>query len=384
MGVFIDLKKAFDTINHNLLLKKLAHYGIRGVANNWLASYLSNRKQYVSIDECNSDLLNVLCGVPQGSILGQKLFILYVNDICNISKMKEVNVYKAIGPDLIPNRILKDCCVELAPILTQIYKKSLQEGRLPQEWLSANVTAIFKKGARHEASNYRPISLTSVTCKIFEHVLFSQMMRHYTRHKFINPLQHGFQKGLSCETQLATTVDQLQKRLDDKQQVDLIILDFQKAFDKVPHRHLLHKLHESGIHGQLHEWLTCYLTERTQRVIVDGCESTEARVMSGVPQGTVLGPLLFLTYINDIANGINGQMRLFADDALLYYPVRTIADGASLQHDLHTLHRWSKSWKMAFNGKKCHVMHVTRNINITNCSTHSDTTNLHQYHTTPT
>ena len=186
------------------------------------------------------------------------------------------------------------------------------------------MTAIFKKGARHEASNYRPVSLTSVTCRIFDHVLFSQIMRHYTRHKFINPLQHGFQKGLSCETQLATTVDQLQKRLDDKQQVDLIILDFQK--------------------------------------------STEARVMSGVPQGTVLGPLMFLTYINDITNGINGQMRLSADDALLYYPVRTIADGASLQHDLHTLHRCSKSWKMAFNGKKCHVMHVTRNRNLTNCS----------------
>ena len=102
-----------------------------------------------------------------------------------------------------------------------------------------------------------------MTCNIFEHVLFSQIMRHYTRHMFINPLQHGFQKGLSCETQLATTVDQLQKRLDDKQQVDLIILDFQKAFDKVPHRHLLNKLHESGIHGHLHEWLTSYLTERT-------------------------------------------------------------------------------------------------------------------------
>ena len=220
----------------------------------------------------------------------------------------------------------------------------------------------------HEASKYRPVSLTSVTCKTFVHLLFSQIMRHYTIHMFINPLQNGFQKGLSCETQLATTVDQLQKRLDDKQHVHLIILDFQKAFDKVPHRHLLHKLRESGIHGQLHEWLTCYLTERTQRVIVDGCESTEARVMSGVPQGTVLGPLMFLTHIYDIANGINGQMRLFAADALMYYPVRTIADGAPLQHDPHALHRWSKSWKMAFNGKKCHVMHVTMNRNITSCS----------------
>ena len=95
------------------------------------------------------------------------------------------------------------------------------------------MTAIFTKGARHEASNYRPVSLTSVTCKIFEHVLFSQM-RHYTNNMTINPLQHGFQQGLSCETQLATTVHLLQKRLDDKQQADLIILDFQKTFDKVP------------------------------------------------------------------------------------------------------------------------------------------------------
>ena len=146
------------------------------------------------------------------------------------------------------------------------------------------MTAILKKGARHVAINYIPVSLTSVTCKIFEHVPVSQIMRHYTRYVFINPLHHGFQKGLSCEPQLATIVEQLQKRLDDNQQVDLIILDFQKGFDKVSHRHLLNKLHESDIDGQLHEWMMCYLTERTQRVIVDGCKSTEARVMSGVPQ----------------------------------------------------------------------------------------------------
>ena len=163
-------------------------------------------------------------------------------------------------------------------------------------------------------------------------------------------------------------MEQLQKRLDDKQQVNLIIRDLQKALYKVPHRHILHKFHESGIHGQLHEWMPCYLTERTQRVIVDVCKSTEARVMAGVPQGTVLGLLMFLTYINVNTHGINGQMRRFADDALPYYPVRTIADGACVQHDLHTLHKWSKSWKMAFNGKKCHVMHVTRNIHITSCS----------------
>ena len=125
---------------------------------------------------------------------------------------------------------------------------------------------------------------------------------------------------------LYNSFQQLQKGIGDKQHEDLIILDFE-AFYKVPQRNILNKLHESSIHGQLHEWLMCYLTERTQRVIVDGCKSTDARVMSGVPQETVLGPLMLLTYIYDITYGINGQMRLFADDALLYNPVRTIEDG---------------------------------------------------------
>ena len=172
-------------------------------------------------------------------------------------------------------------------------------------------------------------------------VLFPQIMRRYTRHMFImNPSQHGFQQGLSCDTQLATTVELLQKDLDDKQQTYLIIIVFQKAFDKEPQRQPLHKLHDSGIHGQLHEWLTCYLTERKQRVMMDGCKSTEAGVVSGVPHGTVLGPLMFLTYINDSTVGIDGQMILFPDDVLLYYPVRKIEDGAYLQHDQYTLHTW--------------------------------------------
>ena len=186
-------------------------------------------------------------------------------------------------------------------------------------------------------------------------------MRHYTKHNFINGVQHGFLKGLSCDTQLVTTVEELQRGLDRKTQYDAIVLDFQKAFDKVSHHHLLRKLHASGVRGKLHQWMSTYLTQRTQRVVVDGAMSQEARVLSGVPQGTVLGPLLFLTYINDISNDIKGQIRLFADDALLYHPIKTEADGCVLQGDLNSLHRWSKRWKMAFNTTKCHVLHITRN-----------------------
>ena len=214
--------------------------------------------------------------------------------------LKELKVNKAPGPDLIPNRVLKECYLELSPILTGLYRKSLKDGHLPRDWLSANVIGIFKKGNKHDASNYRPISLTCVTCKILEHILYSQIMQHYSRHNFISNVQHGFQKGLSCETQLATTVEELQKGLDNRYQHDVVIIDFNKAFDKVPHRHLLKKLDASGIRGNIHRWLTTYLTNRTQRVIVDGRSSGEDPVLSGVPQGTVLGPLMFLTYINDI------------------------------------------------------------------------------------
>ena len=125
-------------------------------------------------------------------------------------------------------------------------------------------------------------------------------MRHYTHHSFIAETQHGFQKGLSCAKQLVTTIEQLQKGMDQKHQQDIILLDLQKAFDKVPHRHLLKKLEASGVRGEEHEWLRAYLTCRTQRVVVDGRASQEVPVLSGVPQGTVLGSLMFLTYINDI------------------------------------------------------------------------------------
>ena len=125
-------------------------------------------------------------------------------------------------------------------------------------------------------------------------------MRHYTHHSFIAHTQHGFQKGLSCNTQLVATTEQLQKGMDQKYQQDIILLDLQKAFDKVPHRHLLKKLEASGVLGDAREWLRTYLTCRTQRVVVDGRASQEVPILSGVPQRTLLGPLMFLTYINDI------------------------------------------------------------------------------------
>ena len=150
------------------------------------------------------------------------------------------------------------------------------------------------------------------------------------------------------------------KKYDNKKQVDIAILDFSKAFDVVPHRKLLMKLEQYGIQGHLLEWIGNFLQQRTQTVVVEGQRSTSVRVASGVPQGTCLGPILFLTYINDITANINGQLRLFADDALLYSPINSLEDQIKLQNDLHTPQRWATTLIMVFNLSKCYILSTSR------------------------
>lgn len=217
---------------------------------------------------------------------------------------------------------------------------------------------MFKKGDRHAAENYRPVSLTSVACKLLERIIYGHLISHLQRHEILTNLNHGFRAGFSCETQLVVTLQDLCKNLEKKIQTDIAILDFSKAFDTVPHSKLLEKMSSYGITGPLHKWLTSFLTERRMKVLVDGEFSKEATVDSGVPQGTVLGPLLFLCHINDLPNSVKSQVRLFADDCLLYRQIKTQADHNILQEDLRSLEKWAEKWGMRFNEKKCYVMSV--------------------------
>ena len=251
--------------------------------------------------------------------------------------LKGLKHHKASGPDNIPTRFLKEAANELAPALGLIFSASLIQGYVPDDWKTADVTPIFKKGDRSTPSNYRPISLTAVCRKVMEHILHSQVMQHLDHHNILSDSQYGFRKKRSCDSQLILIIQDLASSLEDGEQIDAVLLDFSKAFDKVPHQRLLLKLQHYGIRGHLLSWIESFLTGRSQKVLVEGKSSSSVPVASGVPQGTVLGPMLFLLYINDLSDNVSFTTRLFADDSLLYRRIRTEEVRHILQEDLSRL-----------------------------------------------
>ena len=183
-------------------------------------------------------------------------------------------------------------------------------------------------------------------------------MAHLEKHNILTSRNHGFRSGFSCETQLITTTHDLLSSFDTNIQTDIAILDFSKAFDTVPHKKLLHKLDHYGVKGPLHAWLTTFLTQRSMKVVLEGEASDAAAVESGVPQGTVLGPILFLCHINDLPASVTSQVRLFADDCLLYREIHSFQDHIELQKDLDRLETWANNWGMKFNAKKCYILSI--------------------------
>ena len=275
------------------------------------------------------------------------------------AQLRKLDHKKAPGPDQIPARILKEAAPEIAPTLRLIFKKSYETGTLPDDWKTANVSAIYKKGDKKDPANYRPVSLTSICCKVMEHILCSNISKHLDKHTILSDNQHGFRAKRSCETQLVQTIEDLSKSINDKQQIDMAILDFSKAFDTVSHSKLLYKLNHYGIRNNTLNWIESWITNRTQQVVLNGATSNQVQVKSGVPQGTVMGSLMFLLFINDIAERTQSQVRLFADDCLVYRNINTNSDSLVFQRDLDLLCEWASQWQMRFNEKKCYILHIT-------------------------
>ena len=259
--------------------------------------------------------------------------------------------------------MLKEYATHLAPVLAVIFQASIDQAMIPSDWKKANVTPLFKKGDRANPGNYRPISLTCIACKVLEHIISSQMMDHFEKYNVLSDAQHGFRPRRSCESQLIITIHDIAIALDKGGQTDVILLDFQKAFDKVPHRRLLEKLCHYGIQGPLNNWICTFLSNRSQAVIIEGAKSGEVEVTSGVPQGSVLGPILFSIFINDLPTRVHSKVRLFADDCILYRQVKDQTDTSALQRDLQNLQEWCNEWLMDFHPEKCELLRITNKRN---------------------
>ena len=271
---------------------------------------------------------------------------------------KKLKTNKSSGPDGYLPAVMKAVSAEMIPHLVVLFNRSLEEGVVPSDMKVANVTPIFKKGAKDDPGNYRPISLTSVVGKQLESVIADRIIKHLETEGLLRDSQHGFLAGRSCLTNLLSFFHQMLTVYDASRAIDILYLDFKKAFDKVPHRRLLIKVRALGIGGRTAAWLQDWLTDRRQRVVINGCCSNWTPVGSGVPQGSVLGPLLFLIYINDLDVGLVSRIAKFADDTKLGIDAMDPESVDGLRRDLIQIGEWSEKWQMPFNVDKCAVMHI--------------------------
>ena len=273
--------------------------------------------------------------------------------------LRSLDVSKATGPDKISARLLKETAEQIAPSLTLLYNKSLETGVFPDEWKLANIVPIHKKDNKDHVENYRPISLLSIISKVLERCVLIRLRDHLLL--ILDRAQHGFIPGKSCVTQLVEVIDYIGSLLDSGKQTDVIYLDMSKAFDKVQHSLILDKLRQYNISGNLLNWFTSYLRGRRQRVTVLGATSKERKVTSGVPQGSILGPVLFLLYVNDLPKTVNtSKVAYFADDTKILKQVDNLQDTAGLQNDIISLNGWATDNGLTFNQMKCKCQRITR------------------------
>ena len=267
---------------------------------------------------------------------------------------------KATGPDGIPARVLRECSYAIAPSLCSLFNHSLHTGTVPSEWKSADVSPIHKTDKKELAINYRPISLLSIISQVLERCVCNRFYEHIQ--DSINEAQHGFLHGRSCATQLLSTLHRIGQLLDKNTQTDILFLDFAKDFDSVDHVILLRKLKHCGIAGNLYRWFSDYLYNRTQRVVVEGAASSWSPVTSGVPQGSILGPILFLLFINDFPDVIpeSTSTGLYADDTKLYREISTLEDCSQLQEAFSCADVWSQDNNINFNPSKCKILTFSR------------------------
>ena len=317
-----------------------------------MAEILSNQYQSVfSTPKTDfSDLNLQTCNIPA-------LCNIEVTEEAVRNAIKNIKPTSAPGPDGIPAFLYKEYTDALIRPLIQIFNMPLKLGKLPEGVALAIITPIYKSGDKSLPVNYRPVGLPNHLTKILERILSKEIIQHLEFNNLMNPTQHGFRIGRSTISQLLTYYNDILNRLEEGNKVDSIYLDFSKAFDRVDHGVLIKKIESLNITGKILAWLEVFLTNRKQAVKVENHISQPVHVTSGVPQGSVLGPLLFIILMLDIDQTIfNAAMGSFADDTRVWTSINTIHCVTDLQSDLNSVYSWAKSNNMKFNEAKFDTM----------------------------
>ena len=289
-------------------------------------------------------------------------------ETCSVS-LKEMenailnlNANKSPGPDNFHPKLLKSCNKTLSIPFKILFDNTLNKGCIPSDWKIAEVRPIFKKGDKTYPGNYRPVSLTSIICKLFEKFIKDSLNKHLINNNILSQEQFGFVSGRNTITQLLVTINDWMIELDNNNIVDAAYMDFRKAFDTVPHQRLITKLKSYNINGPILNWIISFLSERSQYVKINNSTSKNHKVTSGVPQGSVLGPTLFIYFINDLPNvNHNSNIKIFADDTKAYNSIKNQEDVNNLQNVIDEMFLWTQKWLLKFNKDKCKILHIGKN-----------------------
>jgi hypothetical protein len=284
-------------------------------------------------------------------------------DVLSVSNViKKLKPSLSFGVDSIPNIFLRKTVTSITLPLSILFERSMSANYIPPVWKMAKIIPLHKKGSTIEVSNYRPISLVSSISKVMERVNVNQTLGFLKVHSLITPVQYGFQQRSSTITQLIECHSDWIATQNRGDSTDVIYLDYAKAFDSVIHEKLLLKLSSYGIHNDLLNWFRNFLSDRTQAVYIEGTLSQFLPVVSGVPQGSVCAPLMFLIYINDLPEQLPPSVKcyLFADDAKISNVIKSIADCIILQNILSSISAWSEMWQLTLSIIKCIVQHFGR------------------------
>ena len=317
--------------------------------------------------EC-STLDDTLVNLPDNyDMLTQNNFEHLETRVDDVQKyLSQINTKKASGPDGVNPLLLKEGANQLAIVLCRLFNMSLNTGEFPRAWKLANVIPLYKKNERTSVSNYRPVSVLSSVGKVLERLVFNALFDYFRNNFLISVWQSGFIPGHSTVTHLVEMYHEFCRAVSEGKEIRIVFCDVSRAFDRVWHRGLLFKLHKCGITGSLLTWLTNYLSDRYQRVVLNGQFSSWMLIQAGVPQGSVLGPLLFLIFINDITYVVKHcQIRMFADDTSLFIEVDDrIRTAELIEQDLEAISAWAKSWLVKFSPPKTESLIISNKSNL--------------------